>query len=320
MDIAIVGATGFVGSHLVPHLVEAGNRVIAISRSGRRLPNWTDAVEARAADVTTAAGLEEALAGADAVVHLVAIPRESKGRRFDEVNVQGTRNVVEAAHRAGIRRFVHLSVLGVADDRKLAYLWSKWQGEQAVRTSSLDWVVLRPSLMFGEGDGFFNLVKATLRSWSPGVVAIPGSGDARFQPLSVDDLAIAVERCLTDADRGGSVYELGGPDWLDIPADRRRGHARHPHSPAKAPDADPSHQRAHLGHRQGPARLPGQPRPDQLAAAPELHGARCIREGVRRHAAQTGPRVPRMTDDSPVGRVNVARKDGGGPPPPRFDP
>ena len=214
MNIAIVGGTGFVGSHLVPHLVEAGHRVIAISRTGRRLPGWTDAVEARAADVTTGAGLDEALAGADAVVHLVAIPRESGGRRFDDVNVGGTRRVVDAAQRAGIRRFVHLSVLGVVDDPKLGYLRSKARGEQLVRESSLDWVVLRPSLMFGVGDGFFNIVKTTLRYWSPGVVAIPGNGDTRFQPLSADDLAIAVERSVTDADRGGSVYELGGPDWL----------------------------------------------------------------------------------------------------------
>ena len=214
MNVAILGATGFVGSHLVPHLAGAGHRVIAVSRSGRRLPDWTDAVELRAADVATGAGLEEALAGTDAAVHLVAIPRESKGRRFEQVNVGGTRRVVEAAQRAGIRRFVHLSVMGVADDPKLGYLWSKWRGEQAVRASSLDWVVLRPSLMFGEGDGFFNLVKTTLRYWSPGIVAIPGRGDARFQPLSVDDLAIAVERSLTDADRVRSVYEVGGPDWL----------------------------------------------------------------------------------------------------------
>ena len=114
----------------------------------------------------------------------------------------------------GIRRFVHLSVLGVVDDPKLGYLRSKARGEQLVRESSLDWVVLRPSLMFGVGDGFFNIVKTTLRYWSPGVVAIPGNGDTRFQPLSADDLAIAVERSVTDADRVGSVYELGGPDWL----------------------------------------------------------------------------------------------------------
>ena len=214
MNIAIVGATGFVGSHLVPHLVEAGHRVTAVSRTGRRLAGWTDAVDARAADVTTGNGLDEALAGADAVVHLVAIPRESKGRRFEEVNVGGTRHVVEAAQRAGIRRFVHLSVLGVVDDPKLRYLQSKARGEQIVRESPLDWVVLRPSLMFGEGDGFFNIVKTTLRYWSPGVVAIPGKGDTRFQPLSADDLAIAVERSLADTDRTGSVYELGGPAWL----------------------------------------------------------------------------------------------------------
>jgi len=214
MNVAIVGATGFVGSHLVPHLLKAGHRVIAVSRKGRRQPEWTDAVEARAANVSTGAGLDAALAGSDAIVHLVAIPRESRGRRFEEVNVRGTRRVVDAAMRAKIRRFVHLSVMGAVDDPKLGYLWSKWRGEQSVRESWLDWVVLRPSLMFGEGDGFFNIVKTTLRFWSPGVVAIPGSGDARFQPLSVDDLAIAVERSLTDADRAGSVYELGGPDWL----------------------------------------------------------------------------------------------------------
>jgi nucleoside-diphosphate-sugar epimerase len=214
MDIAIVGATGFVGSHLVPHFVGAGHRVIGISRDGRRLPQWNDAVMARAANVATGIGLDEALAGADAIVHLAAIPRETRGRRFADVNATGTERVVAVAERAGIRRLVHLSVLGVADEPKLAYLYSKWRGEQAVRASSLDWVVLRPSLMFGEGDGFFNLVKTTLRWWSPGIVAIPGKGDARFQPLSVDDLAIAVEKSVTEAGRAGSVYELGGPEHI----------------------------------------------------------------------------------------------------------
>ncbi len=213
MQIAVVGATGFVGSHLVPRLVDAGHGVIAISRSGRRLEGWTDAVETRAADVTTG-DLDAAVAGAEGVVHLVAIPRETGGRRFDDVNVRGTRRVVEAAERAGVSRLVHLSVMGVAEDPKLAYLYSKWRGEEAVLSSSLDWVVLRPSLMFGRGDGFFNLVKTTLRWWSPGVVVIPGKGDARFQPISVDDVAIAVERSLVEPDRAGRVYEIGGPDWV----------------------------------------------------------------------------------------------------------
>ena len=212
--VAVVGATGFVGSHVVPHLAAAGHRGIAISRQGTRRDDWTDHVEARRADIDTGAGLEGALEGADAVVHLVAIPRETGGRRFDETNVRGTGRVVIAAEHAGVRRIVHLSVLGVSDDPKLAYLHSKWRGEQLVRESSLEWVVLRPSLLFGRGDGFFNIVKTTLKWWSPGIVAVPGKGDARFQPLAADDLAIAVEKSLTEPERAGQVYEIGGPEHL----------------------------------------------------------------------------------------------------------
>lgn len=213
MDVAVIGATGFVGSHLVPHLASRGHRVRAVSRSGRRL-DWPDAVEGMAGDVETGAGLDDALRGVGALVHLVAIPRESHGRRFDEVNVRGVARVVDAARRNKVARIVHLSALGVIDDPRLGYLFSKWRGEQLVRESGLDWRVLRPSLLFGPGDGFFNLIKTTLIWWSPGVVAIPGRGDERFQPLSVDDLAVAVDGCLTDADRAASVYELGGPEYL----------------------------------------------------------------------------------------------------------
>jgi uncharacterized protein YbjT (DUF2867 family) len=213
MRIAVIGATGFVGSHLVPHLAAAHHTVVAVSRRGRRLPDWGESIEARAADVETGIGVSDAFAGADAAVHLVAIPRETGARSFEEVNVGGTRRVLEAAAAVGIRRLVHLSVLGVTEDPRHRYLSSKWRGEQLVRQSDLDWVVLRPSIMFGEGDGFFSLVKTTLTWWSPGVIAIPGSGEERFQPLSADDLAIAVERSATEQDRFRSVYELGGPDY-----------------------------------------------------------------------------------------------------------
>ncbi|HEX2844024.1 MAG TPA: complex I NDUFA9 subunit family protein, partial [Candidatus Limnocylindria bacterium] len=214
MTVAVVGATGFVGTSVVPQLAGAGYRVVAISRNGDRMPDWPASVAARSADVATGRGLDAAFEGADVAVHLVAIPRQTRGRSFEQVNVRGTERVVEAARRAGVRRIVHLSVLGVTDDPKLAYLSSKWRGEQAVRESGLEWVVLRPSLLFGPGDGFFNLVKVTLKWWSPGIVAIPGKGDARFQPLAVDDLAIAVERSVADPERGGGIYEIGGPDHV----------------------------------------------------------------------------------------------------------
>jgi NADH dehydrogenase len=209
-----MGATGFVGSHVVPHLVAAGHRVRAVSRDGERLPGWGSEVDPRAADVSSGAGVAEALRGAEAIVHLVAIPRERGGRTFQDVNVRAVGRTLAAAEAEGVRRIVHLSVLGASDDPKLRYLHSKWRGEELVRESGLEWVVLRPSLLFGEGDGFFNLVKVTLTWWSPGIVAIPGDGSARFQPLSVDDLAIAVERSLVEPGRAGSVYEIGGPAYL----------------------------------------------------------------------------------------------------------
>jgi uncharacterized protein YbjT (DUF2867 family) len=214
MEIAVVGATGFVGRHLVPHLASAGHRVRAISRDGERRQAWGDGVDAYAADVVSGDGLAEALAGAEAVVHLVAVPRESGGRTFEAVNVDGVARVLRAAREAGVRRIVHLSALGVTDDPRLAFLHSKWRGEQLIRGSDLEWVILRPSLLFGEGDGFFRLVKTTLRWWSPGIVAIPGDGSTRFQPLSVDDLAVAVERSITDRERAGATYEIGGPAYL----------------------------------------------------------------------------------------------------------
>ena len=210
--VAVIGATGFVGSHLVPILIEGGHTVRAISRRGARRAGWTDGVEAHAADVETGEGLREAVAGADVIVHLVAIPRESRGRTFENVNVRGVGRVLDAAAAGGVPRIVHISVLGATDDPRLAYISSKWRGEQLVRDSGLGWVVFRPSLMFGSGDGFFNLIKTTLTWWSPGVIAIPGDGSSTFQPLSVDDLATAVRMAVDEPGRDGSVYEVGGPE------------------------------------------------------------------------------------------------------------
>jgi NADH dehydrogenase len=214
--VTVVGATGFVGRQVVMRLQECGYTVRAVSRHGDRHVGWGADVHALAADVETGDGLGATMVGASAAVHLVAIPREGDGRRFERVNVGGVAHVLEAMHAAGVRRIVHLSVLGVTEDPGYRYLSSKWRGERLVRQSGLDWVVLRPSLLFGPGDGFFSLIDSTLRWWSPGIVAIPAAG-AHFQPLAVQDLAVAVERCLAEPQRAGSVYELGGPSYLTYP-------------------------------------------------------------------------------------------------------
>ena len=219
--ILVTGASGFVGSHMVPALVEAGHRVHALVRDDdgaalvmRRLaPAQRDAVEARVGDVTRPETLPAALAGADAILHLVAVPRDwDGGATLRLVNTEGTRNILRAAADAGIRRFVHLGALGVVDDPDLHYGTSKVRGMSLVRESGLDWTILSPSLLFGPRDGFFNILGDLVRM-SPGIVPITGKGDARFQPLAITDLAHATVLAFGDQATVGREFLLGGPRY-----------------------------------------------------------------------------------------------------------
>jgi NADH dehydrogenase len=153
------------------------------------------------------------MAGVDAVVHLVAIPRDRNGGAdLTRVNTEGTRAVLTAMSGAGVRRLVHMGALGVVDDPRLHYARSKARAEAAVRDSGLDATILKPSLQFGPGDGFFNIIAGLVRI-SPGVVPVPGDGTSRFQPIFVRDVAAVVVRSLADPATIGETFELGGPRY-----------------------------------------------------------------------------------------------------------
>jgi uncharacterized protein YbjT (DUF2867 family) len=219
--ILLTGANGFVGSHVLPALLAAGHDIVALVRSDRagddllaRLdPADRVRVTLRHSDVTEPESLPFALAGVHAIVHLAAIPRDfSNGRDLRRVNTDGTRYLVEAAKAAGVRRFVHLGAMGVTDDPSLHYASSKARAEALVAGSGLDATILKPSLMWGEGDGFFRLI-ALLARLSPGILPVPGDGKARFQPLWVGDLARVVVLALERPESIGNAYELGGPAY-----------------------------------------------------------------------------------------------------------
>lgn len=219
--VLVTGANGFVGSHLVPAILDAGHHVLALVRDEeagelvqRRLTEAQRAnLSIRHGDVTEPATLPAALDGADAVVHLAAIPRDwDGGASLRLVNTEGTRNIVKAATDAGVRRFVHLGALGVADEPELHYASSKAKAMAIVRASGLDWTILSPSLLFGPRDGFFNILAGLVRM-SPGIVPLTGKGDARFQPLAIGDLAKATVHVLGDPSTAGTEYLLGGPRY-----------------------------------------------------------------------------------------------------------
>jgi uncharacterized protein YbjT (DUF2867 family) len=219
--ILVTGASGFVGSHLVPALIGAGHRVVAMAltdESGghvveRLAPPDRDQVEIRIADVTKPALLPPVMAGVDAVVHLVAIPRDfDGGASLRLVNTEGTRAVVAAMRTAGVKRLVHMGAMGVEDDPDLHYASSKAKAEALVRESGLEWTILKPSVQFGEGDGFFNIIAGLVR-FSPGVVPLAGGGMARFQPIHSDDVAAAVVKALADPLTVAESIDLGGPRY-----------------------------------------------------------------------------------------------------------
>jgi NADH dehydrogenase len=219
--VLVTGATGFVGRHMIPALLAADHRVVALVRTAtdgelvlaRVTAGRRAAVETRIGDVTRPETLGPALTGVDAVVHLVAIPRDFHGGAdMRLINTEGTRAVVAAMETAGVRRLVHMGAMGVQDVPDLHYASSKAKAEALVRASGLDWTILKPSLQFGEGDGFFNIVAGLVRL-SPGIVPVPGDGKARFQPIHVDDVAAVTVRSLADPTTVGQAYDLGGPRY-----------------------------------------------------------------------------------------------------------
>jgi len=219
--VLVTGASGFVGGSVVPELVSGGHRVVALVRSpqageavmARLGADERTHVELRTGDPVAATGLADALARVDAVVHLLAIARDRDGgKSLSRVNTGGTTTMLEAARAAGVRRFIHVGAMGVTDDPDLHYASSKAKAEEAVAASDLDWTILKPSLLWGPGDGFFNII-ADLVRMSPGIVPVPGNGESRFQPLAVADLATCVRLSVESPATAGRSIELGGPSY-----------------------------------------------------------------------------------------------------------
>lgn len=210
--IAITGGTGFVGIHTGAALARAGHQLRIIARGTRSDTPRPAGAEVVRADVTSANGqLTEALRGADVVVHLVAVIRERGRQSFDRVNRQGTEAVVEASRAAGVGHLIHLGAVGASPDPAFPYLASKWAGEQAVRGGGVPHTVLRPTLVFGPGDGFFTVLTKLVR-FSP-FIPVAGDGRTMFQPIAVGDIARIVVQCVENgpSDR---VHEVGGPEHL----------------------------------------------------------------------------------------------------------
>lgn len=212
--VTVFGGSGFVGRSVVRALARRGWRVrVAVRRphvSGAlKMAGDVGQVQLVAGDVRHDHGVEPALDGAEACVNLVGILQEGGGQGFATIQADGARRVAEAAAARGITRFVQISAIGADADSPSAYARSKAEGEAAVREHVPSAVILRPSIVFGAEDSFFNRF-ARMAAISPALPLI-GGGHTRFQPVYVGDVAEAVARALETPAFAGRTFELGGP-------------------------------------------------------------------------------------------------------------
>ncbi len=208
--IVVFGGSGFVGKHVVRALAKSGKRVrVAMRRPhlGHELRVLGDVgqVQLVQANVRFPDSIEAAMQGADGVVNLVGVLSESGKQNFNTLHADAAAAIAVAAARLGITRVVQMSAIGAAP-KGARYARSKYAGEQAVRAAVPQATILRPSVMFGPEDTFFNRFAAM----APALPLI-GGGKTKFQPLFVGDAADAVVAALDSADARGRTYELGGP-------------------------------------------------------------------------------------------------------------
>ena len=221
MNVVVAGGNGFIGTNLVGELVDRGHDVTVLARNpdAAGLPAG---VATESGDVTAYDSIEAAVEGGDVVVNLVALSPLFKPKggdeMHDEVHRHGTENLIRAAEAGGVERFVQMSALGADSDGATAYIRAKGRAEEHVQESELDWVIVRPSVVFGEGGEFVSFTKKLKGMFAPGVPVypLPGGGKTRFQPIHVDDLVEMLADTVSDDAHVGETYELGGPEQLTL--------------------------------------------------------------------------------------------------------
>ena len=211
MRVFITGATGFVGPAVANAIAAAGHDIRILERKpGSGKQSGVNAQTTAQGDVTDLDSLRRGIRDIDAVVHLVSI-RQGNPEQFEQVMVRGTRNLLAAAKESGVRRLVLMSALGTSERTKdlVPYYGAKWAMEQDTIASGLEYVVFRPSFIFGRGGILTTFMP--LAKYAP-VTAVIGTGEQRIQPIWVDNVAAYFAQSVDRPGAANRTFEIGGPD------------------------------------------------------------------------------------------------------------
>ena len=247
MLVVVTGATGFLGRRVVRELVDRRHQVRCLVHvPGRERIFDHREVEVHYGNVLDSGSLTAAFYNAEAVVHLVAIIRPTRRLTFDLVNRQGAANVAAAAREAGSRQFQYVSALGAASDQSYSYFYSKWQAEQEVVNSGLPYTIIRPGVLFGQGDEFITALAMLVRLFP--LTPVFGSGDNRLQPIAAEDLARCIAISLERNELRGTHHRPRRAATAQIQRRRGRGGFGNESEKAQVPCADAAGVRGFVGH------------------------------------------------------------------------
>lgn len=211
--IFIAGASGFVGGHLIDALLKNDYNLRCLARSDKAENSLREkGIEVVSGDITIPETLEGALNGIDFVIHLVGIIEEKGSSTFKSVHVEGTKNLIAEAKRAGVKHFFYQSALGADKSSWSGYLRTKAEAEEIVASSGIPFAIFRPSLIIGKWDGFTKKLRDLIKI-SP-VIPIPGDGKSRLQPIYINDWASCMLKALASPDAFKGIFEIGGPQQL----------------------------------------------------------------------------------------------------------
>ncbi len=211
--IFVSGSSGFIGSHCVRRSIAAGHKTRLLSFRGPGLATDLPANQAEyvIGSITDPSSLKGRMDGCEVAVNFVGIIVQVREATFERIHVEGVQNLLEEAKRAGVKRFIHISALGTSDKPISEYFRTKWKAEQLIKSSGIPYVILRPSLVFGPEDQFFNKLKPML--YSP-IVPVLGDGKSRFQPIWVEDVASCVVKSAENDKPLNGIWEIAGPEQL----------------------------------------------------------------------------------------------------------